>query len=108
MKIEWMFDLPTDERSQDYHYESPILIKDNNLYFISCHPEAVLYVIDTETGTEKFRIECVGQSVISSKCIPWEAFTNTVVLVKSAGEWAAKKDCLLGEYFGVAPLLLAP
>ena len=68
MKIEWMFDLPTDEKSQDYHYESPILIKDNNLYFISCYPEAVLYVIDTETGTEKFRIECVGQSVISSKC----------------------------------------
>ena len=68
MKIEWMFDLPTDERSQDYHYESPIWIKDNNLYFISCHPKAVLHVIDTETGTEKFRIECVGRSAVSSKC----------------------------------------
>ena len=67
MNIEWMFDLPTDEKSQDYHYESPILIKDNNLYFISDHPKPVLHVIDTEAGTEKFRIECVGQSVISKK-----------------------------------------
>jgi len=40
MKIEWMFDLPTDEKSQDYHYESPILIKDNNLYFISLPSES--------------------------------------------------------------------
>ena len=67
MKIEWMFDLPTDEGSQDFYYESPILIKDNNLYFISDHPKTVLHVIDTETGIEKFKIECVGRSNISSK-----------------------------------------
>lgn len=68
MKIEWTFDLPTDENSQDYHYESPILVKDNSLYFISHRPKSVLHVIDTETGAEKCRIECAGRSVISEKC----------------------------------------
>ena len=90
MKIEWMFDLPTDEKSQDYHYESPILIKDNNLYFISCHPEAVLYVIDTETGTEKFRIECVGQSVISSKCFLRSIETRSLFIRGSFGSMKTK------------------
>lgn len=41
MKIEWTFDLPTDENSQDYHYESSILVKDNSLYFISHRPKSV-------------------------------------------------------------------
>ncbi len=68
MNIEWTLDLPTDEKSQDYQYESPILIKSDNLYFITEHPKTVLHIIDTETGTEKAQFECMGRSVIPSKC----------------------------------------
>ena len=79
MNIEWTFDLPTNEKSQDYHYESPIFIKDENLYFISYDHSAVLHIIDENTGVEKKQIECKGHSVITSKYF-FESYQNKIIL----------------------------
>ncbi|MBR2293967.1 MAG: PQQ-like beta-propeller repeat protein [Clostridia bacterium] len=79
MNIEWTFDLPTNEKSRDYHCESPIFIKDENLYFICCNPHVVLYIIDANTGAEKNQIECKGHSVIPSKYF-FESYQNKIIL----------------------------
>lgn len=59
MEIQWEYDLPTDEESRDYHYESPIFVKDGKVYYLNYKvndtPEwkydLKLYIIDAANGS---------------------------------------------------------
>ena len=53
MKLMWEYDLPTDEKSEDYQYESPIFVKDGQVYFVCRNREfqiAQLHIIDIHSG----------------------------------------------------------
>lgn len=51
MKTIWECDLPTNEKSEDYLYESPIFVKDKQVYFISkMAGEQMLHIIDADNG----------------------------------------------------------
>lgn len=67
MNIEWMFDLPTDEKSRDDQYESPFYFDGDNLYFISGGKTPILHILDMKTGAETFQYACSGHTVIPEK-----------------------------------------
>ena len=53
MKLMWEYDLPTDESSEDYEYESPIFVKDGQVYFVCRNRELQvnqLHIIDIHSG----------------------------------------------------------
>lgn len=51
MKTIWEYDLPTNEKSEDYLYESPIFVKDKQVYFVSkLSGEQVLHIVDADSG----------------------------------------------------------
>ncbi|MBQ7343717.1 MAG: PQQ-like beta-propeller repeat protein [Clostridia bacterium] len=55
MEILWKFDLPTDESIEDYHYEGPIFVQGDNLYYICKYltnhkHETILYIVDKTSG----------------------------------------------------------
>ena len=58
METKWEYDLPINEQSEDYKYESPIFIKDNTIYFISnFERQHRLHMIDDDSGSGK--TECM-------------------------------------------------
>lgn len=66
MKVEWEFPLPVSENSEDYEYESPIFVKDDRLYFISCTSGTILHIIDIESGTDTEQIKLDGYTSVPS------------------------------------------
>ena len=78
MKIKWSYDLPTTEFSNDYHYESPILVKGNDLFFILTSPSPALHIIDVKTGCLREIIPCIGNSLIPSRCF-FVDYKDTVI-----------------------------
>lgn len=64
MKFLWEYALPTEEGICDYDYESPILIRDDHVYFVSRRErfgyKRLLHYIDTGSGTgtsEEFMVQ---------------------------------------------------
>ncbi len=56
MKLAWESDLLTDENSQDYHYESPILILGDWLYFAMPERKGTrIYILRKEMGEGVYR-----------------------------------------------------
>lgn len=52
MKLKWEYSLPTNEKSSDSQYESPILVNDDGIYYVSHSTEGrILHIIDQESGT---------------------------------------------------------
>ena len=80
MDIEWTFALPTDEKSADYQYESPIFVKNGEVYFIECHGRGMcLHVIDAYTGEEKARYALAWSSVLPRDCF-FEEYGSKVII----------------------------
>lgn len=67
MNIEWKFNLPTNEKSEDYEYESPIFYKDGKLYFVSTVNETALHIVNVDNGEEEKKFACARCSVLPSK-----------------------------------------
>lgn len=73
MKILWKYDLPTDESCEDYHFEGPILVQGENLYFIcddftNHKHEIVLYIVDKNSGETRKTFCFSKKTTIPSKC----------------------------------------
>lgn len=71
MKMLWEYDLPTSEKLNDYDYESPILIRDGFVYYISgsVNDQKLLHLIDMKSG--------VGRTQLlqaENLCLPNEYF----------------------------------
>lgn len=79
MKIKWSYDLPTNEHSHDFYYESPIHVKGNDLFFIMTSPSPTLHIIDVESGCSREIIPCPGNSLIPSRCFFVE-YKNSVII----------------------------
>ncbi|MCM1497985.1 MAG: hypothetical protein NC124_05915 [Clostridium sp.] len=68
METKWEYDLPTNEHSKDYQYESPIFIKDHTIYFISDFERQLrFHRIDAESGEGKTEDIPSGNKAIPSK-----------------------------------------
>lgn len=67
MNVQWEYPLPTDHRSCDYQYESPIHVRGDALYFITSLPQT-LHVVNNRTGAALAQLPCPGETVIPSKC----------------------------------------
>lgn len=70
MKTIWEYDLPTNENSSDFQYESPIFFKDNYVYYISgllC--QKTLHIVDMESG-----LGITEELVTKNHCLPSKYF----------------------------------
>ncbi|MCI8508484.1 MAG: hypothetical protein HFJ06_08000 [Lachnospiraceae bacterium] len=68
METKWEYDLPTNEHSEDYQYESPIFIKDNMIYFISMFERQLrLHMIDADSGKGRTQYIPAGEQEIPSR-----------------------------------------
>ncbi|MDE6568914.1 MAG: hypothetical protein K2K70_14485 [Lachnospiraceae bacterium] len=67
METKWEYDLPTNEHSHDFDYESPIFIKNNTIYFICKSEQRLqLHMIDVDSGTGKIENIPLGKQRIST------------------------------------------
>ncbi len=71
MKTLWEYDLPTSERPNDYDYESPILIRNGFVYYISrsVNDQKLLHLIDMKNGTGRTQL-----LQAENLCLPNEYF----------------------------------
>ena len=68
MHIEWEYDLPTDNSSEDYEYECPIFHKDGSIYFIlEKNKKLEFHIINVDTGLSTTEIRSYRNNTISGK-----------------------------------------
>ncbi len=84
MKLLWRYDLPTSEQSRDHHFEGPILIKEDRLFFVSCGPQARLHVLEAASGRPLFPPAELSCDTISSRHLMFDTGDGLVIYT---GRW---------------------
>ncbi len=84
MRVIWQHDLPTNEICEDYHFESPIFMKNDFVYFLCNHVinekfRLSLNVIDKNSGKTEKIIPIQGHTILPSQCF-FQEYKNKIVL----------------------------
>ncbi|MBE6597319.1 MAG: hypothetical protein E7641_06585 [Ruminococcaceae bacterium] len=84
MRAIWQLDLPTNESSEDYHFESSIFIKNNHIYFLCYHftnekRQLSLNIIDKNSGTTEKIIPINGRTTIPSQCF-FQEYKSKIII----------------------------
>ncbi|MBE6664939.1 MAG: hypothetical protein E7603_01785 [Ruminococcaceae bacterium] len=84
MEILWKYDLPTNQSSDDYQYEGPIFVKEDNLCFIcDCFidhkSEQFLYIVNKNSGEMRKKFCFPKKTVIPAKCF-FEEYGEQIII----------------------------
>jgi|GEM_PF-3296240 len=90
MKLTWEYPLVTDEHSQDYEYEAPIILHGECVFYACKQPRTIdFHIIKSQTGEGRVHSFPATPFVLPHK---WFAFVHDDHVIYYAGE-LIKADC---------------
>ena len=101
MELLWKYDLPTDESCEDFHYEGPLWVQGDRVYYI-CDRftnetyETVLFIIDKNSGKTQNTLRIPKKTTIPSKFFLEEYGEKRIIY--TGAFWLLHKDCLTELY----------